>query len=56
MHTNHSPFMMFWQALNKQCRLNGYPEPTFGPAQRAWRNAVEQASHEAFAAAWKDAA
>ncbi len=56
MQIKSTPFMTFWAALNEQCRLNGYPEPTFGPAKRAWNTAVKQASTEAFARAWKEAA
>ncbi len=51
-----TPFLKFWAVLNEQCRLNGYPEPSFGPAKRAWDRAVADASREAFAAAWKAAA
>lgn len=35
-----TPFLKFWAALIEQCRLNGYPEPSYGPAQRAWVAAV----------------
>lgn len=35
-----TPFLAFWAALAEQCRLNGMPEPTYGPAQRAWGAAV----------------
>lgn len=53
---NETPFMKFWSALNEQARERGYPEPTFGPAHRAWDAACEQAFKESFAMAWKAAA
>lgn len=51
-----TPFTKFWSALNEQCRINGYPEPTFGPAKRAWDKAVLEAGWETFQTKLKDAA
>lgn len=35
-----TPFLRFWAALIEQAALLGLPEPTYGPAQRAWLAAV----------------
>lgn len=51
--TEMSTFEQFWLALNIDLKAKGYPELTFGPAHRLWKQTASQARHDAFAFAQK---